>query len=120
MSHQLQQARQDTNELDNIEHELEEVTIQGGRHNQGRLGNDELDESAENEGQHDDNSNTSNREILIDENALNSGSTRLDLQLFTRWIEQSFPFIILLVLLWIYQHRNGIVTIPCTHVVTFD
>lgn len=34
---------------------------------------------------------------------------RVDLQLLGSWLEQSFPFILLLVLLWIYQHRNGIV-----------
>lgn len=33
--------------------------------------------------------------------------TRFDLQLFTKWLEQAFPFIFLLLLVWIYEHRNG-------------
>jgi hypothetical protein len=33
--------------------------------------------------------------------------TRLDLQLLTTWVEQSFPFVILLLLVWVYEHRNG-------------
>jgi len=34
--------------------------------------------------------------------------TRLDLQLITNWLEQSIPFVFLLFLLWIYEHRNGL------------
>jgi hypothetical protein len=28
--------------------------------------------------------------------------------LFTKWLEQAFPFIFLLILVWIYEHRNGL------------
>lgn len=49
-------------------------------------------------------------------NAANAGETittheidgtRLDLQLITSWLEQAFPFVFLLLLVWIYEHRNG-------------
>jgi len=66
------------------------------------------------------NNNDNNVNNNIDNNSNNIGpsgetiaaqgidGTRIDLQLLTSWIEQSFPFVILLLIIWIYQHRNGI------------
>ena len=41
--------------------------------------------------------------------------TRLDLQLLTTWLEQAFPFVLLLILIWIYEHRNGMSWLNQTH-----
>lgn len=48
--------------------------------------------------------NTGESNIATEE--VNTGA-RFDLQLLTKWVEQSFPFIFLLLLIWIYEHRNG-------------
>lgn len=119
LSHQLQQARQDTdNEDASFDHELEEVTVVNDRHQSSSIANNanETYDNGSNDRRVDNNTNN-NREIFLDENSLTSGSTRIDLQLFTRWLEQSIPFIVLLSVLWIYQHRTGILIFLCNSAV---
>lgn len=116
LAQQLLQPRQtdSLNETNNNDNESLELSIQidnqNGASHTSSSSSTVLESSRESSTSRDINTgdDPNNRDIIIDENSITSGSTRIDLQLFTRWLEQAAPFVILLLILWLYQHKNGI------------
>ncbi len=51
---------------------------------------------------HPSEENNSGLELLSGE-----AGTRIELHAAVRWIEQAFPFLLLLTLVFLYQHRTG-------------
>jgi hypothetical protein len=99
LSHQLQQARQDAgedvNNTENDPDDLLNLPPQDDRHPQSRSAEAIID---------------------VEDDSITTG-TRVDLQMFGRWLEQSIPFIVMLAVVWIYQHRNGILVFLCNTLV---
>lgn len=127
LTQQLQQASQEIDgEDDDAERgnrnnvELESISVQSYNINDN-TNNNNVDEEGDpdssilhnnnnnnNEEEHNNStSNTDNNRNVADEADISSVDARLDLQMISKWVEQAIPFLVLLVVLWIYQHRNS-------------
>jgi hypothetical protein len=97
----------------NFPQQHQQNTHQGNVNNTGHATDVVIDIPQQNP---NDNSHNNNHNNAANNHSANAGDTittheidgtRLDLQLITTWLEQAFPFVFLLLLVWIYEHRNG-------------